>query len=352
MNQKVLKREVEQWRNEGIISEEQMQVILLRYAGKKNYPYLLLTFAGLFIGLGFLTFIASNWDGITDFGKMAIIIVALLTFYLGGNYLYHQFSVRLGVSFILIGLLIFGAGIFLTGQMYHYIFLSAVPFVVWSLAGLALFMLYPHASIFLMAILINTVGQLYSGMVYQEVSYILLILLIFGFGHYVYHQEKLLYSYLFAGSFAVQMLVLCLAEQQPYYWLCVFFLVLYLLSRLIHKQVLQRSFRHVGLITGFGLVVFQVFFLSESFWRNVLELNSWFFIVWGILFAGTVATGLIKQEKLRITDLALFLPVFLIPLADMAAMLLLFVFFAWLSACRIRGTDTRQNYHRHYCFFV
>ncbi|MBM7571500.1 DUF2157 domain-containing protein [Aquibacillus albus] len=326
MRRKRLQKETREWVNEGIISSEQEAMILNRYLNK-NRHFLLIIFASLFIGLGFLTFIASNWSFIPAYGKMAIILCSMLAFYLSGEYVYRKKSTMVGMSLIIIGLLIFGAGIFLTGQMYHYTYAQATPFVIWSLASFFLFVAYQHAPIFVVAIVITTVGQLYSAFTFHSFNVWLCFLLLLAFGHYTYHQARYLYSYLFAASFVIQSLVFIGVERSEYYWLLIFMFLLYIIGDVSKKVVIHEAFRAVSLLSLFVLAIVHVFILGEDFFfYEDREFNLFFMIVWSLLFVAFITLKVAFKQYNHLTELALFLPVFYIAFGDMVAMLCLFIF--------------------------
>jgi len=125
-----LEGEARGWVEEGVITPEQRDAILKRYQGveaaeEETGPGRLISVISLLgsilVGVGVLLFIASNWSSIPNAGKLAVIFSSMLTSYGAGYYLRHERSnfPRFGASLILLGSLIFGAGIFLIAQMYH-----------------------------------------------------------------------------------------------------------------------------------------------------------------------------------------------------------------------------------------
>lgn len=330
MNRERVKKESQKWIEEGFISKEQAEQIVSYYP-KRERSFILMSFAGLFIGLGFLTFIASNWSGIPNGVKMAILLVSMIAFYGSGYYIYQKKFVNAGASFLIIGLLIFGSGIFLTGQMYNYLFFSALPFLIWSLAGFILYWLAKHPIIFTVSIAILTIGQVYSGMVYQQFNWWIGLLLLIGFSHYTYHHARKLYGYLFSFSFAVQALVLTFAEGFSYYWLLVFLLILYIFGDLTYRLPLRQPFWNIGLGGVFLIVLIQVFFTPEFLaWQ---ELNpGWIFLIaWLVTIGFSVAIKVKNRDRDHFVDYILFLPVIYLDMVDVLSLILLFIFsIGWL----------------------
>src|SRR5690625_6471523 len=60
MNKNKLQREGQKWVHDGIITEQQLNAILDNYV-KRNPSYIFITFAVLFISIGVLLFIFSDW---------------------------------------------------------------------------------------------------------------------------------------------------------------------------------------------------------------------------------------------------------------------------------------------------
>lgn len=132
-----LLQEAQKWREEGIITEEQLRHIKDRYpepAKTNSLPF----FAAVLIGLGVLTFIASNWEEIGAIAKLAIIFAGMTAAYLGGEFARRRGYDKTGTALTAVGVVIYGAGFFLIGQIYH---LSANPvnaFYLWLIGAVAM----------------------------------------------------------------------------------------------------------------------------------------------------------------------------------------------------------------------
>lgn len=155
---RALRTEAARWLAEGIIDADQKKRILSQYgeleapvgsvvkpgpaatrqryaattrgekaepANEKAVPAKLIAtvsvLGSILIGVGILLFVGSNWSHIPNAGRLAIIFSALLGAYGTGFYLRHERETypRVGAALILLGSLVFGAGIFLIAQMYH-----------------------------------------------------------------------------------------------------------------------------------------------------------------------------------------------------------------------------------------
>ena len=125
-----LREEVKAWQRGGTITAEQAQAILARYpdyppgyeASRRRQGLVtgLSILGGILIGLGVITFFAANWDEISHGVKLASLIAGMLLSY-GAGYAIWQRSgpTAYAVAFVLLGCIIYGAGVHLIGQIYH-----------------------------------------------------------------------------------------------------------------------------------------------------------------------------------------------------------------------------------------
>lgn len=126
--------ELQHYENEGLITGEQKNKILEIYEiqGGLNFIRVVVTIGAILVGLGILSFIASNWNGISPLGKLLIIFGVFGGVNLGG-YLLSEHYPKTGRSLIYLGTLVYGAGIFLIGQMYNFGGEYPTAFLLWSL---------------------------------------------------------------------------------------------------------------------------------------------------------------------------------------------------------------------------
>ncbi len=125
-----LREEAEAWQRDGTITAEQAQAILARYpdyppgheASRRRQGLVtgLSILGGILIGLGVITFFAANWDEISHGVKLTSLIAGMLLSY-GAGYAIWQRSgpTAYAVAFVLLGCIIYGAGVHLIGQIYH-----------------------------------------------------------------------------------------------------------------------------------------------------------------------------------------------------------------------------------------
>lgn len=330
MNRDHLIKESKRWVEEAIITEAQREQLIGRYPKKQSKP-LLFTFAAIFIGLGFLTFIASNWSYLTDIGRMGVLIFFLTAFYFTGEWVYRKRSKRVGISLVLIALLIFGASIFLVGQMYHYTSFSAFPFFLWSLVGFGLFIIFKDSSFFYVTLVIITIGQLYSGIVYQNYHIWLGLLFVTGLGWVVLKSRLMPLLIAFGIGYVLQAVILVFSEGFPYYWLIVSFLLLYIIEDFLFEKGSLRVFKTLSIFSMFIMLTLQIFFLGNDYVGELTESSLYFFLAWAVLFVFSVVRSAMSSTNYYWIDLLLFVPVFRFEFGDVLSLFILFVYaLLWL----------------------
>ncbi|MDO0825065.1 DUF2157 domain-containing protein [Desulfosporosinus nitroreducens] len=138
-NFSLVNKELNYFESSGLITGEQKIGILETYEikGGLNFIQVVVTIGAILVGLGVLSFIASNWDGISHFIKLLIIFCAFGGVNLAG-YMLTENNPRTGRSLIYLGTLVYGAGIFLIGQMYNFGGEFPTAFLLWSIGVLPL----------------------------------------------------------------------------------------------------------------------------------------------------------------------------------------------------------------------
>jgi len=147
-----IKNELKDYKNKGIITIQQEKDILNLYevGGGLNFIRVLVVVGSILIGLGILSFIASNWQIIGRTVKFLLIVVSFSGSYYLGYKLEMRYP-RTARSFIYLSLLIYGAGIFLIGQMFNYGGDFTNAFLMWTLGILPMALIFKDKYIFLFA---------------------------------------------------------------------------------------------------------------------------------------------------------------------------------------------------------
>lgn len=87
---------------------------------QKRTITIIATVGAVLIGAGIFSFVASNWQHMTKVIKVLILLVTMLTSYIAGWALKEKYNYeKLGESFMFLGLIVYGASIFLIAQMFN-----------------------------------------------------------------------------------------------------------------------------------------------------------------------------------------------------------------------------------------
>jgi len=141
--------ELTAWTRGGIVTEDQARRIRARYdlseveldrhAGPGKLIAAVAIMGALLCGAGILTFIASNWDEMSDGLRLALIFSTVIGFQWGGYELAFRRAnyPRIGQALLLVGALAYGAGIFLVAQIFHLDDHYPNGFLLWGIGALA-----------------------------------------------------------------------------------------------------------------------------------------------------------------------------------------------------------------------
>lgn len=104
---------------------------------KMNAVQILSIIGGVLIGLGILSFVASNWSELTKTFKFLILLTTLIVFYVVG-FVLEKKKPHLSRAFYYIGAFAYGAEIFYIGQMFHLGGNLEDAFLMWGIGILPL----------------------------------------------------------------------------------------------------------------------------------------------------------------------------------------------------------------------
>lgn len=131
---KFLKRELDYLVHDGVLPSEKSNEILAKYEvnDKPSFTKTLLYVGSILIGAGVLSFIASNWAEIGRTAKFLLIVGMYIGCMLAGFKLEKNFP-KTSKSFYYLGVIVFGAGIFLVEQIFHLGGSTQRAFLWWAL---------------------------------------------------------------------------------------------------------------------------------------------------------------------------------------------------------------------------
>lgn len=111
------------------------------------------------IGAGIFSFIAANWQAMTRPVKIVIILVSMFLSYAAGWHLKGKSKLlKTGEALILLGAIIYGAGIFLVAQIFHIRANWPDGFILWMIGTLAMAFAVDSYILFCLAIALGFVA--------------------------------------------------------------------------------------------------------------------------------------------------------------------------------------------------
>ena len=158
-----LSRETEAWVAEGLVSAEQAEAIRRRYAGareerRSSATTALAVIGAVAVGLGVIGFVAANWDGMSHGVRLVLLTAAVAGSYAAAYHLRERTGSRprVGEALYLLGVLLFGASLFLVGQMYNVQAHDPLALLLWSGGATATALVVRSRAIAATAVLIFT----------------------------------------------------------------------------------------------------------------------------------------------------------------------------------------------------
>jgi uncharacterized membrane protein len=110
----------------------------------------------LLVAAGTFSFIAANWQGMTKPLKITVILVSMLASYGAGWRMKEKSNLpRIGEALMMLGTLIYGAGIFLVAQMFNIRANWPDGFILWMLGALAMAFAIESYGLFYLSLLLG-----------------------------------------------------------------------------------------------------------------------------------------------------------------------------------------------------
>jgi uncharacterized membrane protein len=133
-------KDIERWVQKGLIDPEnakRLKAELEEASGGFGLGGVLGIFGALLFGAAIITLVAANWETIPRLARVTGIIATIWAAWLAGAWRDSAGDKIFSQALYLIGTLTFGAGIALTGQMYHTSGDAATAAVVWTLGAIS-----------------------------------------------------------------------------------------------------------------------------------------------------------------------------------------------------------------------
>jgi len=138
-----LHRESERWVAEGVVTAEQGEALRARYplgeTPRSRAAATLAVIGGITVGVGVIGLVAANWEELSHGLRLALLVLAIVGAYAAGYRLREGRGTqpRIGEALYLVGVLVFGASLFLVGQMYHVEAHDALALLFWAAGATA-----------------------------------------------------------------------------------------------------------------------------------------------------------------------------------------------------------------------
>lgn len=335
VSRKWVETEGKQWVKLEIITPNQYEQILKLYTERNHAMGLIPLLGSILLGVGLISFIAANWQGIPEIFRLVMILIALCGFYYTGELFFKRNQEKLGIAFIGLGLISFGLGIILIAQMFHLQAYDVSSWIVWGIAGILLTYLYKSRYLFLLSLLIISITQWYSVMEFNHFSYVTFALMIAGMGTYVWNRKDFLVSWIFSISFIIQAIMLVEVNDWHFLWVFIPILLLYTWGDALPERAVTAPIQSAALIS---LYIFDLFFVLVIGNENLLSkdvhlLAKTFPFLLSIAFIFILSIYLKIRSNKAVTGFDwMLVPVLLyLPLQhDLVYILILFLFSSFL----------------------
>ncbi|MAF20867.1 MAG: hypothetical protein CMI55_04310 [Parcubacteria group bacterium] len=120
---------------------------------QKRVIKIIVVIGAILIGAGIFSFVAANWQVMDKWLKVVIIVASMIVSYSAGWYLKEKRGlIKTGTALILLGAIIYGAGIFLVAQIFHIRANWPDGFILWMIGVILITFAIDEFSLFALAI--------------------------------------------------------------------------------------------------------------------------------------------------------------------------------------------------------
>ncbi len=306
-----LQRESRSWVDNGIISENQRRQILELYQKNVKPVSIMVILASLLIGFGLLSFIAANWQGMSNGLKLLVIFTSLLGVYGLADWMHTRKQHVWGIAFSFLGVLIFGIGLMLIGQMYHIVTYNAGAVFMWAAVSLLMAYVYRNDLFVILGLILLTTGEIYSVAEFHSFSYMYFILFtVFVVPYLIRYPSG--YNQVFSVlSFSFSILLFVIDQDQHVLWMLPYAAALLLLSdvKKLRRMSISSYLRVIGYVVGFLFLIIYSFD-ATPFFLGERDGSASLIAATVILLAGYGLSVWKKGDAGRLFDVLLFMPVF------------------------------------------
>jgi uncharacterized membrane protein len=327
-----LEKEMKTWVDQEIITPDQQSMILSNYPEREHGIRWLPLLAGILVGAGVLSFIASNWQDVPVGLKLVLIFGSLIGTTVVGERLIRRGSGITGLAFIIVATILFGGGIFLIGQIYHLISYHSGAFYIWFASTILMAYVYRSKVLYLLSIIILNIAGYYSLIQFDYHSLMFYVMSLGAFPFVIFRKAGWISVILYL-SLAVYSTVGIFAEDGEFTRMLLYGGLLLVLSDslpLIPKSARMAAVtsKIFGYVFGLLFALIMIYDLGDSFFFNFEDDGFWVeVILLSILFSLSICIRYFRKDWENLTDWIMFIPVFLMEkYVDWLYILLIFAF--------------------------
>lgn len=315
MSRKFLETESPAWVAEGLITEAQRGRLLARYPSDAVQAVGLLPLLGsILVGLSALSVVAANWQSLPTPLRLGLLLGSLVAAYAGGEYFLRRGNRRVGHGLIGLGLVLFGAGIILTSQLFQLVGYDISGLLAWVVVGVMLSYLYESQSLILLPILIGAAVQTYCTQVLGLFSYATLGLVALGSGYRWWRRPDTLMASVLAVGLLWQAALWVALSHSKITWFFIPAMLIYAAGDWHRDRAAGRALQGPPLVAAYLFALGLALFGETDQYAGLLRPPVLAYLGGlGAMFALSVA-GKRRQGRLAsLPDWLLLLPGFYLP---------------------------------------
>ena len=271
MSRKFIETESPGWVADGLISEAQRQQLIARYPPEAQALRLLPLLGSVLVGLSGLSVVAANWQALPAVLRLALLLGSLVGSYGAGAYFLRRGNPDLGHGLVGLGLLLFGASIILTSQLYQLVGYDASGLLAWVVAGTALSYVYGSRLLVLLTVLIGAAVQTYCVEALGSFSYATAGLVAGGLGYYWWHRPNAVSSTVLAAGLLWQAGLLIVMLQAKITWFFVPAMLIYAAGDWQPNRVGGRALQGPPLVAAYLFMFGLATFGETDAYANILR---------------------------------------------------------------------------------
>lgn len=264
-NYKFLATELKEHKERGIITSHQLDDMMTFYEEESqiNFIRILVTIGSILIGLGILSFVASNWPYMGKILKVSVIIAALgcSTF---ASYKLERHYPKTSRALLYLSSLIYGAGIFLIEQIFNIGGSYTSAFLLWSIGVVAVGILLKEVPLFIFSHILMMIYISQSFDVNINI-YSIILIVVFYMGNKYFNHLRIITFFNNLVALHYVLYLLNYIDTEGIYVAIIFFiigLIMYYFKHNLNHDVFRLQ----------GIIVFGIsglFLTSKYLWQDL-----------------------------------------------------------------------------------